>query len=175
MHVDVPDDAPCSNCQAPTEMFGNLALQCRRDPSSVRFELRHRLVQQILGHTLRQAGIVHMVESQSVRLSRNDGPESNGGSRLTRPAAILLYGWRGDQHCCVDLVGVSTARGGWRDAASAIAILEQAKWDKHKQMCASQRFDFVFFGFSAFRSLSPTAPELLRRICRRYRTLARIC
>ena len=28
---------------------------------------------------------------------------------LTRPANILLYGWRGDRHSCVDLLGVSPA------------------------------------------------------------------
>ena len=99
---------------------------------------------------------------------------SGRGSGLTRPADILLYCWRDDRHCCVDLVGVSPARGSWRDAASALAIVEQAKRDKHTQTCISHRFDFEPFGFSVFGSFGPAALELLARICRRYRTHARI-
>ena len=49
-----PDDASYPSCQAPMDIFGGHALLCRRDPSSARFQLRHRLVQQTLGrHHLR--------------------------------------------------------------------------------------------------------------------------
>ena len=61
------------------------------------------------------------------RLSRDEGPEFGHGSGLTRPADILLYGWRGDHHYCVDLIGVSPARGDWWDAASALTSVEQSK------------------------------------------------
>ena len=155
------------------DIFGEHALLFRRDPSSAGFQLRHRIVQTTLGLLLRQAGILHMVEPQHLRLSRDEGPESGRGSGLTRPANILLYSWRGDQHCSVDFVGVSPARGGWRDAPSAFANVEQAKRDKHAQMCANHGFDFLPFGFSVFGSFSPAAQELLNRICRRYRIHAR--
>ena len=125
------DDASCPSCQAPMDIFGDHALLCRRDPSSAWFQLRHRLVQQTLGLLLRQGGITHAVEPQHQRLSRDEGPESGRGSGLTRPANILLYGWRGDRHYCVDLVGVSPARGCWRDVAFTLASVEQAKRDKH--------------------------------------------
>ena len=115
-----------------------------------------------------------MVEPKHLRLSRDEGPESGRGSRLTRPADILLYGWRGDHHCCVDLVGVSPARGGWRDAASALATVEQAKREKHTQTCASHRFDFLPFGFSVFGPFGPAAKELLDRVCREYHIHARV-
>ena len=114
-----------------------------------------------------------MVEPKYLRLSREEGPKSGRGSRLTRPADILLYGWRGDRHCCVGLVGVSLARGGKPDAVSALAIVELAKRDKHTQTCASHRFDFVPKGFSGFGSFDPAAQELLDRICGRFRIHAR--
>ena len=93
---------------------------------------------------------------------------------LAAVPGFLLYGWRDDHHCCVDLVGVSPARGGRRDAASAVARVEQAKRDKHAQTCLSHRLDFVPFGFSVLGSFSLAAQELLDRICQRYRRHARI-
>ena len=95
-----------------------------------------------------------MVEPPHLRLSRKEGPASGRGSGLTRPADILLYGWRGDRHCCVDLVRVSPARGGRRDVVSALATVEQAKRDKHTQTCARHRFDFEPFGFYVLGSLA---------------------
>ena len=97
---------------------------------------------------------------------RAEGPESARGSRLTWPADILLYGWHGDRHYCIDLVGVSPVRGGWHDAVSALASVEQAKRDKHTETCASHRLDFQPFGFSVLSSFGPGAQELLARICR---------
>ena len=61
----------------------------------------------------------------------------------------------------MDLVGVSPAREGGQDAASAFATDEHAKRAKHTQMCASHRFDFLPFGFSSFGSFGPAAHELL--------------
>ena len=81
---------------------------------------------------------------------------------------------RDDRHCCVDLVGVSPARGGSRDAVSALAVVEQAKRDKHSEVCASHHFDFVPLSFSVFGSFRPAAQELLDGVCRRYRTHARL-
>ena len=156
------------------DSFGDHALLCRRDPSSAGFQLRHSLVQQTLGQLLRQAGIIHAVEPQGLRLSRYEGPEFGCVSGLTRPADILLYGWRDDHPYCVDLVGVSPACGEWRDAVSAIAVVEQAKRDKHSEVCASHHSDFVAFGFSTLSSFVPATQELIYRVCRRYRTHARI-
>ena len=50
-----------------------------RGPSSGGFQLRHYIVQYTLGMTLRQACILHMVESQYLWLSRDEGPESGSG------------------------------------------------------------------------------------------------
>ena len=93
------------------------------------------------------------------RLSRDEGPGSDRGYGLTRPADILLYGWRGDRHCCIDLVEVSLVRGGWRDALSALAVVEQAKREKHFEVCASYRFDIMPFNFSVFGSFELLHPK----------------
>ena len=74
----------------------------------------------------------------------------------------------------IALVGVSPARGGWQNAASALAVVEQVQRDKHSEVFARHGFDLVPFGFSVFRSFGPAAHELLVRVCRRYRTHARI-
>ena len=150
------------------DIYGDHALLCRGDPSSAGFQLRHRLVQQSLSTILRQAGICHAVEPPHLRLERDASSQSGRGSGLTRPADILLYSWRGDSHCCVDLVGVSPARGGWRDAASALLSVEQGKRDKHAHICRSHGFDFIPFGFSSLGSFGPAAEALLSRICQRY-------
>ena len=116
-------------------------------------QLRRCLVQEALGVLLRQAGISHVVEPPHLRLSRDEGPGSGSGSGITRPTDILLYSWRGDRHCCVDLVNVSPAHQGWRDAA--LLVFSQEKRDEHTQTCASHCFNFVPFDFSIFLLLRP--------------------
>ena len=61
-----------------------------------------------------------MVEPPHSRLARDDTPFYGRGSGLTKPEDILLYAWRAYQRCSVDLVGVSLARIGLRDATSAL-------------------------------------------------------
>ena len=65
---------------------------------------------------------------------------------------------------CVDVVGVSPARGSWRDADSTLASVEQGKRDKHARTCRSYGFEFIPFGFSSLGSFWPEAKELLSRI-----------
>ena len=72
-----------------------------------------------------------MYDPPHLRLKRDDALISDRGSGLTEPAYLLLYTWRGDRHCCVDRVGVSPVRMGWRDATFALFLLEQGKSDKH--------------------------------------------
>ena len=52
----------------------------------------------------------------------------------------------------MDLLSVSSARGGWRDVASALAFVEQGKRDKHARTYKSHSFDFILFGFSSLGS-----------------------
>ena len=169
-----PEQDSCPCCQDPMDIFDDHALLCRQQPTSAGFQLCHRLVQHTLGTLLRQAGICHSVEPDHLRFSREEAPASGRGSGLTKPADILLYAWRGDHHCCVDLVGVSPARNGWRDATSVLSVVEQGKRDKHADVCRSHGFDFVPFGFSVFGSFGPEAQELLDRVVQRYRLHAQV-
>ena len=75
------------------------------------------------------------MEPTHLRLSREDAPKSGRRSGLTKPADVLLCAWCGDHHCCVDLVGVSPVRNGWRNATSALSAVEQGKRDKHETIC----------------------------------------
>ena len=76
-------NASSSRCQAPMDIFSDYALLRRRDPSTTRFQLHHRLIQQTLGLHLHQAGITHVVEPQYLSLSQEEGPEFGRGSGLT--------------------------------------------------------------------------------------------
>ena len=93
---------------------------------------------------------------------------------MTRHTDILLYSWRGDSHCCVYLVGVSPARSGWRDAASALASIEKGKRDKHARTCRAHGFDFIPFRFSSLGSYGPGAVEILSRMCQRHSSHVRV-
>ena len=72
-----------------------------------------------------------MNDRPHLRLQRDDALISGRASGLTERAYLLLYTSRGDRHFCVDRVGVSPARMGWRDATFAFFLLEQGKSDKH--------------------------------------------
>ena len=169
-----PEQASCPCCQDTMDIFGDHALLCCRQPTSAGFQLRHRLVQHTLGTLLQQAGICHSVEPAHLCFSCEEAPASGRGSGLTKPADILLYAWRGDHHCCVDLVGVSPARNGWRDAVSTLSSVEQGNRDKHVSVCRSQGFDFIPFGFSLFGSFGPEVKVFLGRVVQRYRLHAHV-
>ena len=156
------------------DIFGDHAFLCCRQPTSAGFQLRHRLVLHTFSTLLRQAGICHSMEPAHLRFSREDAPASGRGSGLTKPADILLYAWRGDHHCCVDLVGVSPAHNGRRDATSALSVVGQGNRDKHASICHSHGFDFVPFGSSVFGSFGREAQELLGRVVQHYRLHAQV-
>ena len=115
-----------------------------------------------------QAGMCNMVEPPHLHFVRDDAPALRGGSRFTRLAYILLYSWRGDSLSCVDLIGVSTARSGWRDATSPLPSLEEGKREKHTATCKSHAFDLIPLGLSTFGSFGLAVEEVLSRICQRY-------
>ena len=93
-----------------------------------------------------------MVEPPHLRIDRYDTPRSNHGSNLSRAVDILLYSLRCDSHLYIDLVGLSRARGGWRDVASTLWCVEQGIRDKHDCARRSHGFDFIPLGLSTFGS-----------------------
>ena len=114
------------------------------------------------------------MEPAHFRFSREEALASGRGSGLTKPTDILLYAWRGDHQCYVDLVGVSPARNGWRDATSVLPIFEEGNWDEHECACRSHGFNVIPLDFSVFGSFGLKAQELLGRVVKRYRLHAQV-
>ncbi|GJS95013.1 hypothetical protein Tco_0801981 [Tanacetum coccineum] len=93
---------------------------------------------------------------------------SDGRSTL-RPADILVFGWVGGKHACVDLTGVSplvwlSIRGFTVGEAALKAA--SCKVTKHEKTCFENQHVFIPFAFDTFGFLAPEAVELLTRVQR---------
>nr|GEX31761.1 putative reverse transcriptase domain-containing protein [Tanacetum cinerariifolium]GEX98803.1 putative reverse transcriptase domain-containing protein [Tanacetum cinerariifolium] len=93
---------------------------------------------------------------------------SNGRTTL-RPADVLVFGWVGGKHACVNLTGVSPLV--WlssRDFKAGHAALKAAsgKVTKHEKACIKNQHVFIPFAFDTFGFLAPEAVELLIRVQR---------
>ena len=91
---------PVLNCAPAIDTLGNHALLCRGQPSSIGFELHHPQV-----NRPRDAPPTSWHAHQ--HFTCEDAMEYSRGSRLSKPADILLYSCLHDRHCRIDLVGVS--------------------------------------------------------------------
>ncbi|GJS40176.1 putative reverse transcriptase domain-containing protein [Tanacetum coccineum] len=93
---------------------------------------------------------------------------SDGRSTL-RPADVLVFGWVGGKHACVDLTGVSPLVGlNSKGFTSGQAALKAAscKVTKHDKACNENQHVFIPFAFDTFGFFAPEAVELLRRVQR---------
>ncbi|GJW27470.1 hypothetical protein Tco_0044345 [Tanacetum coccineum] len=91
------------------------------------------------------------------------------GRSTLRPADILVFGWAGGKHACVDLTGVSPLVG-LRDngfvAGQAALKAESSKVAKHEKACLENQHVFIPFAFDTFDFLAPEAEEFLNRVQR---------
>ncbi|GJY77256.1 hypothetical protein Tco_0482372 [Tanacetum coccineum] len=91
------------------------------------------------------------------------------GRSTLRPADILVFGWAGGKHACVDLTGVSPLVG-LRDngfvAGQAALKAESSKVAKHEKACLENQHVFIPFAFDTFGFLAPEAEEFLNRVQR---------
>jgi hypothetical protein len=97
---------------------------------------------------------------------KNSTDPQEGRSTL-RPADVLVYGWVGGKHACVDLTGVSPLVGlGVGDFIVGRAALKAAssKMTKHEKACSDNQHVFIPFAFDTFGFLAPEAVNLLKRI-----------
>ncbi|KAJ0770654.1 putative serine hydrolase FSH, alpha/Beta hydrolase [Helianthus annuus] len=89
------------------------------------------------------------------------------GRSTLRPADILVFGWEGGKHACVDLTGVSPLVG-LRDhgfvTGQAITKAEAAKVAKHEKACIENQHVFTPFAFDTFGALAPDAVRFLKRV-----------
>ncbi|KAJ0836096.1 putative exostosin [Helianthus annuus] len=99
-----PNDETCPVCRkACLDKYGEHALHCRELPV---FKYRHDFMRDALVDILRRAGISAKKEAPVNFLT----DPSEGRSTL-RPADVLVFGWEGGKHACVDLTGVSPLAG----------------------------------------------------------------
>ncbi|KAJ0602758.1 putative exostosin [Helianthus annuus] len=82
------------------------------------------------------------------------------GRSTLRPADILVFGWVGGKHECVDLTGVSPLVG--QAALKAVS----GKVTKHVKACLDNQHLFIPFAFNTFGFLAPEAVDLLSRVQR---------
>ena len=84
-----------------------------------------------------------------------------------RPADVMVYGWVGGKHACVDLTGVSPLVGlgvGPFTVAQAALKATSNKVAKHKKMCSDNEHVFKPFAFDTFDFLAPEVVDLLLRV-----------
>ncbi|GJZ35447.1 hypothetical protein Tco_0581264 [Tanacetum coccineum] len=139
-------DAICSVCRkARLDFFGEHAVHCKELPG---FKYRHDMVRDVLFDICRRAGIYVKKEA---------------------PVNVLVFGWVGGKHACVDLTGVSPLVGlSSRGFTAGHAALKAAsfKVTKHEKSCIDNQHVFILFAFNTFGFLALEAVKLLSRVQR---------
>ncbi|GJT11771.1 hypothetical protein Tco_0858813 [Tanacetum coccineum] len=155
-------DAICPVCRkACLDSFGEHAVHCKELPG---FKYRHDMVRDVLFDICRRAGISTKKEALVNFLT----DPSDGRSTL-RPADVLVFGWVGGKHACVDLTRVYPLVGlSIRGFTMGQAALKAAscKVTKHKKACIENQHVFIPIAFDTFGFLAPEAVELLIRVQR---------
>ncbi|KAM0018007.1 putative exostosin [Helianthus debilis subsp. tardiflorus] len=91
-----PEDETCPICRkACMDIYGEHAVHCKELPG---FKYRHDWVRDVLGNILRRAGISAKKEAPVNFLT-----DPMEGRSTLRPADLLVFGWAGGKHACVDL------------------------------------------------------------------------
>ncbi|KAK2439585.1 hypothetical protein QL285_024234 [Trifolium repens] len=119
-------------------------------------------VRDVLFDIFRRAGIYVKKEAPVNFLT-----DPQEGRSTLRPADVLVYGWVGGKHACVDLTGVSPLVGlGVGDFIVGREALKAAssKMVKHEKACSDNQHVFIPFAFDTFGFLAPDAVDLLKRV-----------
>ncbi|KAJ0793296.1 putative tetratricopeptide-like helical domain superfamily [Helianthus annuus] len=124
------------------------------------FKYRHDLVRDVLFDIFRCAGISAKKETPVNFLT-----DPLEGRSTLRPADILVFGWVGGKHACVDLTGVSPLVG-LGGSAFTVGQAASGKVTKHEKACLDNQHVFIPFAFDTFVFLTPEAVELLSRVQR---------
>nr|GEU60664.1 hypothetical protein [Tanacetum cinerariifolium] len=105
----------------------------------------------VLFYICRRAGISAKKEAPVNFLT-----DSSDGRSTLRPANVLVFGWVGGKHACVELTGVSPiVRLSSRGFTVGQAALKAAscKVTKHEKACIENQHVFIPFAFDTFGSL----------------------
>jgi len=99
-----PIDEVCPVCRkACLDTFGEHVVHCKELPS---FKCKHDLVRDVIFDIFRRAGISMKKEAPVNFLTDPLDRRST-----LRPANVMVYGWVGGKHACVDLTEVSPLVG----------------------------------------------------------------
>ncbi len=157
-----PVDEVCPVCRkACLDTFGEHAVHCKELPG---FKYRHDFVRDVLFDIFRRAGI--SVKKEAPVNFLTDPLE---GRSTLRPADVLVFGWVGGKHACVDLTGVSPLVGlrtGTFTVGEAALKAASSKVAKHEKACSDNQHAFIPFAFDTFGFLAPEAVDLLERVQR---------
>ncbi|MFS8000676.1 putative exostosin [Helianthus anomalus] len=157
-----PEDETCPICRkACMDKYGEYAVHYKEVPV---FKYRHDWVRDVLGDILRRAGISAKKEAPVNFLM--DPMERRS---TLRPTDLLVFGWAGGKHACVDLTGVSPLVGLRENgflAGLAARKAESKKVNKHAKASAENQHVFIPFTFDTFGSLAPEAINFLTRVQR---------
>nr|GEV35728.1 putative reverse transcriptase domain-containing protein [Tanacetum cinerariifolium] len=161
-------------------VWQNAVFECRRAPHAhdfllailidglvhckelLGFKYRHDMVRDVLFDVCRRAGI--FMKKKAPMNFLIDPLDRRSTLRL---ADVLIFGWVGGKHACVDSTGVSplvvlSSRGfTLRQAALKSA---SHKVTKHEKACIKNQHVFVPFAFKTFGFLVTKAMELLNRV-----------
>ncbi|KAK2441803.1 hypothetical protein QL285_013051 [Trifolium repens] len=153
-------DEVCHVCRkAYLDTFGEHAVHCRELTC---FKYRHDLVRDVLFDIIRCAGISVKKEAPVNFLT-----DPQEGRSTLRQADVMVYGWVGGKHACVDLTGVSPLVGlGVGDFIVGRAALKAAssKMAKHEKECTDNQHIFIPSAFDTFGFLALEAVNLLKRV-----------
>jgi len=84
-----------------------------------------------------------------------------------RPTGVMVYGWEGGKHVCVDLTGVSPLVGlgvGPFTVGQEALKAASSKAAKHEKACSNNQHAFIRFAFDTFGFLAPQVVDLLHRV-----------
>nr|GEV06728.1 auxilin-like protein [Tanacetum cinerariifolium] len=137
---------------------------CGIDEVDSDYGYAHDLVRDVLYDVLKRAGISSKKEAPVNFLT-----DLLEGRSILRPADILVFGWAGGKHACVDLTGVSPLVG-FREngfvAGQAALKAESSKVAKHEKACLENQHVFIPFAFDTFGFLAPETEKFLNRVQR---------
>ncbi|KAK2421664.1 hypothetical protein QL285_032272 [Trifolium repens] len=155
-----PIDEACPVCRkACLDNFGEHAVHYRELPG---LKCKHEFVRDVLFDVFRRAGISAKKEAPVNFLTN---PQE--GRSTLRPTDVIVYGWVGGKHACVNLTRVSPLVG----LGSEIFTVGQAaikaassKVAKHKKACSDNQHAFIPFAFDTFGFLASEDVSLLQRV-----------
>ncbi|WJX88063.1 hypothetical protein P8452_70185 [Trifolium repens] len=155
-----PIDEVCPVCRKVClDNFGEHAVHCRELTG---FKYRHNFVRDVIFDVFRCAGISAKKEAHVNFLT-----DPQEGRSTLRPADVIVYGWVGGRHACVDLTGVSPLvdlRAGTFTVGQAALKAASSKVARHEKACFDNQHAFIPFAFDTFGFLAPEAASLLQRV-----------